>query len=101
MEITYYTVAHRVLGVQDYLFLVDPVEVEPVVLHIPQERFDLKDVEVASAVGPHVILLGGLLLFGAVFAINSSMHSYLIVSYGDTIKPVIYLISMVRSMVHC
>ncbi|MCE9684050.1 organoarsenical effux MFS transporter ArsJ [Halomonas alkalisoli] len=28
---------------------------------------------------PHVILLGGLLLFGAVFAVNSSLHSFLIV----------------------
>lgn len=31
---------------------------------------------------PHIILLGGLLVFGAVFAINSSLHSYLIVSYA-------------------
>jgi predicted MFS family arabinose efflux permease len=28
------------------------------------------------------ILIGGLLIFGAVFAINSSLHSYLIVSYA-------------------
>ncbi|MFQ3787240.1 organoarsenical effux MFS transporter ArsJ [Halomonas sp. A29] len=28
---------------------------------------------------PHFMLLGGLLLFGAVFAVNSSLHSYLIV----------------------
>lgn len=28
-------------------------------------------------------LIGGLLIFGAVFAINSSLHSYLIVSYAD------------------
>ncbi len=28
---------------------------------------------------PHVVLLGGLLLFGAVFAVNSSLHSFLIV----------------------
>ncbi|AZZ45491.1 MFS transporter [Pseudomonadaceae bacterium SI-3] len=28
------------------------------------------------------VLLGGLLLFGAIFAINSSLHSYLIVSYA-------------------
>ncbi|NHI02046.1 organoarsenical effux MFS transporter ArsJ [Oceanimonas sp. MB9] len=33
---------------------------------------------------PTVVLIGGLLLFGAVFAVNSSLHSYLIVSYaGD------------------
>ena len=30
-----------------------------------------------------VVLLGGLLLFGVVFAINSSLHSYLIVHYAD------------------
>ncbi|MFO7648349.1 organoarsenical effux MFS transporter ArsJ [Halomonas sp. 3H] len=30
-------------------------------------------------VQPHVVLLGGLLLFGAVFAVNSSLHSFLIV----------------------
>lgn len=29
-----------------------------------------------------MVLIGGLLLFGAVFAINSSLHSYLIVSYA-------------------
>ena len=28
------------------------------------------------------VLVGGLLIFGAVFAINSSLHSYLIVSYA-------------------
>ncbi|MDX1732806.1 MAG: organoarsenical effux MFS transporter ArsJ [Halioglobus sp.] len=32
---------------------------------------------------PELWLLGGLLLFGVVFAINSSLHSYLIVSYAD------------------
>ena len=29
------------------------------------------------------ILIGGLLCFGAVFAVNSSLHSYLIVSYAS------------------
>ena len=29
-----------------------------------------------------IVLIGGLLLFGVVFAINSSLHSYLIVSYA-------------------
>jgi MFS family permease len=29
------------------------------------------------------VLVGGLLLFGAVFAVNSSLHSYLIVSYSQ------------------
>ena len=32
---------------------------------------------------PLYTLLPGLLAFGAVFAINSSVHSYLIVSYAD------------------
>nr|WP_314902095.1 organoarsenical effux MFS transporter ArsJ [uncultured Deefgea sp.] len=32
--------------------------------------------------GLEVILIGGLLLFGVLFAINSSLHSYLIVSYA-------------------
>ncbi|MBU0948926.1 MAG: organoarsenical effux MFS transporter ArsJ [Gammaproteobacteria bacterium] len=31
---------------------------------------------------PQTVLLGGLLLFGTIFAINSSLHSYLIVSYA-------------------
>ncbi|MVW76566.1 organoarsenical effux MFS transporter ArsJ [Pseudomonas xionganensis] len=30
-----------------------------------------------------VVLLGGLLIFGALFAVNSSLHSYLIVSYAQ------------------
>ena len=30
----------------------------------------------------HWLVLGGLLLFGALFAVNSSLHSYLIVSYA-------------------
>lgn len=33
---------------------------------------------------PAVVLIGGLLLFGAVFAVNSSLHSYLIVSYAGS-----------------
>ncbi|MBA53890.1 MAG: MFS transporter [Pseudomonadales bacterium] len=32
---------------------------------------------------PEASLLAGLLLFGALFAVNSSLHSYLIVSYAD------------------
>ncbi|TVP88223.1 MAG: MFS transporter [Pseudomonadaceae bacterium] len=31
---------------------------------------------------PYVVLLGGLLIFGVLFAVNSSLHSYLIVSYA-------------------
>ncbi|MGE4408035.1 organoarsenical effux MFS transporter ArsJ [Pseudomonas sp.] len=36
----------------------------------------------ASESSPALVLLGGLLLFGALFAVNSSLHSYLIVSYA-------------------
>src|SRR5690606_30761343 len=41
-------------------------------------------IAIALAVGsqPGVSLVVGLLLFGAVFAVNSSLHSYLIVSYA-------------------
>jgi predicted MFS family arabinose efflux permease len=35
-----------------------------------------------SALSAQWVLVGGLLLFGAVFAVNSSLHSYLIVSYA-------------------
>ena len=31
---------------------------------------------------PQIVLLGGLMVFGALFAVNSSLHSYLIVSYA-------------------
>ncbi|MNZ54283.1 hypothetical protein D3C78_721810 [compost metagenome] len=30
-----------------------------------------------------IVLLGGLMVFGALFAVNSSLHSYLIVSYAQ------------------
>ena len=35
-----------------------------------------------SGLPAQTVLIGGLLLFGALFAINSSLHSYLIVSYA-------------------
>lgn len=35
-----------------------------------------------SDLSAHWVLLGGLLVFGALFAVNSSLHSYLIVSYA-------------------
>lgn len=35
------------------------------------------------SISPQLALLGGLGLFGVLFAINSSLHSYLIVSYAD------------------
>lgn len=37
-----------------------------------------------SNFSPELILVGGLLVFGAVFAINSSLHSYLIVRCADS-----------------
>nr|WP_298141038.1 organoarsenical effux MFS transporter ArsJ [uncultured Pseudomonas sp.] len=36
----------------------------------------------SSGLSAHWVLLGGLLAFGALFAVNSSLHSYLIVSYA-------------------
>lgn len=38
---------------------------------------------VAASVPVAPVLVGGLLIFGALFAINSSLHSYLIVSYAS------------------
>ena len=37
---------------------------------------------------PQLVIVGGLIIFGAVFAVNSSLHSYLIVSYakGDGVS---------------
>tara|TARA_R110000796_G_scaffold227766_4_gene344682 strand:+ start:45396 stop:46613 length:1218 start_codon:yes stop_codon:yes gene_type:complete len=37
-----------------------------------------------SELNPQWVLLGGLMLFGVLFAVNSSLHSYLIVSYAQT-----------------
>ncbi|MNN04778.1 Major Facilitator Superfamily protein [compost metagenome] len=36
----------------------------------------------AAGGSPEAVLLGGLMIFGALFAVNSSLHSYLIVSYA-------------------
>jgi predicted MFS family arabinose efflux permease len=38
---------------------------------------------VAFDVGVTVAVVGGLILFGVVFAVNSSLHSYLILAYSD------------------
>jgi predicted MFS family arabinose efflux permease len=35
-----------------------------------------------TTLSPQWVLIGGLLLFGALFAVNSSLHSYLIVAYA-------------------
>lgn len=40
----------------------------------------------ADMLSPSTILIGGLLLFGIVFAVNSALHSYLIVAYSDADK---------------
>lgn len=40
----------------------------------------------AQNIAPHIIIVGGLLLFGAVFALNSSVHSFLILDYADADK---------------
>lgn len=42
----------------------------------------LMAIGLAAAWHAPAVLLGGLLVFGAVFAVNSSLHSYLIVSYA-------------------
>ncbi len=39
-------------------------------------------VGLTTGASPQWVLIGGLLLFGALFAVNSSLHSYLIVSYA-------------------
>jgi len=40
----------------------------------------------AQGTNAKIILVGGLFLFGIVFAVNSSVHSFLIVAYSDTDK---------------
>ncbi len=40
-------------------------------------------VRVGGDVGTSVAIVGGLLVFGVVFALNSSLHSYLILAYSD------------------
>ncbi|RTZ13783.1 MFS transporter [Vibrio aquaticus] len=37
---------------------------------------------------PEIVIVGGLMIFGAIFAVNSSLHSYMIVSYakGDGVS---------------
>jgi predicted MFS family arabinose efflux permease len=40
-------------------------------------------ISLAVSLQPEAALLGGLLIFGALFAVNSSLHSYLIVSYAS------------------
>ena len=39
---------------------------------------------VEAGVAPVVSVVGGLVLFGIVFAVNSSVHSYLILAYTDS-----------------
>ncbi len=37
----------------------------------------------ANDIAPAITIIGGLLLFGAVFALNSSVHSFLVLDYAD------------------
>jgi predicted MFS family arabinose efflux permease len=37
----------------------------------------------ATAINPELMIIGGLAAFGAVFAINSAVHSYLVLDYTD------------------
>ena len=39
-----------------------------------------------NGIAPMVAVVGGLLLFGAIFALNSAVHSYLILAYTDSKK---------------
>jgi predicted MFS family arabinose efflux permease len=39
-------------------------------------------VGLGAPISPYIVLMAGLLLFGVLFAVNSSLHSYLIVSYA-------------------
>ena len=43
----------------------------------------------AQNIAPHIIIVGGLLLFGVVFALNSSVHSFLVLDYADGEKAAI------------
>lgn len=40
----------------------------------------------SSGVAPSTVVVAGLILFGAVFALNSAVHSYLILAYTDSDK---------------
>lgn len=40
-------------------------------------------ITIQAGLSPAIALIGGLALFGVVFALNSSLHSYLIVAYAD------------------
>jgi len=37
----------------------------------------------ANSIKPEITIVGGLLLFGAIFALNSSVHSFLVLDYAD------------------
>ncbi len=42
--------------------------------------------DLVQGTGAKIVLVGGLFLFGIVFAVNSSVHSFLIVAYSDSDK---------------
>jgi MFS family permease len=41
-------------------------------------------IALSTAVDPTVVVVGGLIAFGVIFAMNSAVHSYLILSYADS-----------------
>ena len=43
-------------------------------------------IALGAGLDPGVVLVGGLILFGVVFALNSAVHSYLILAYADRRK---------------
>ncbi|CAK2787136.1 putative MFS family arabinose efflux permease [Vibrio crassostreae] len=49
---------------------------------------------------PELVIVGGLMVFGAIFAVNSSLHSYLIVSYakGDGVSLYVGFYYMANAM---
>ncbi|MDQ3730214.1 MAG: MFS transporter, partial [Actinomycetota bacterium] len=43
-------------------------------------------IALSADLDPSTVLIGGLIVFGVVFALNSAVHSYLILSYADDEK---------------
>jgi MFS transporter, APGE family, 1-arseno-3-phosphoglycerate exporter len=61
-----------------------PLAVVPLAIAMSPGVEDFLGTETLFGIGlAELSLLGGLLLFGVLFAVNSSVHSYLIVSYAD------------------
>jgi len=43
-------------------------------------------IALGAGVDPSLVLVGGLIAFGVIFALNSAVHSYLILAYADSAK---------------